>query len=393
MSSLQSPAPGELRNRPRQFESRDDHDGSADGGPHLHRAAHGRFPPRNHPPRASRRASADARRADRAQSRARPRRCRHPAPLQGRADRRHRGSHPQGRGSRAVQTGHGGHRTGFAQIGHRPYARRGVWHRAPARHLAAHHPPRLHARRHRRRHRPQRSGIPRNRPARSRRLPQQRNPHRGIAARLERIRNGGDSRQAQYLRHRLLHRKSRSHGRPYRRFHYRGTGTDPHRSRIPNHARRLSARHGGHRRRNRRLQCPVGHPSADRTHGHHRNEPARLALLRARLQGNRIPDRENRRPPGGRLYARRAPQRYYAVDPRLLRAGARLRRRQSASLHLRKIPGRRQNARHPDEIGRRGHGHRTLLPRSLPKGPAFARNRHERLRRRCRPSQLANALR
>ena len=39
---------------------------------------------------------------------------------------------------------------------------------------------------------------------------------------------------------------------------------------------------------------------ADRTPGHHRDEPPRLALLGPGLQGDRIPDRQNRRPPGRR---------------------------------------------------------------------------------------------
>ena len=44
------------------------------------------------------------------------------------------------------------------------------------------------------------------------------NSHRGIAARLEGIRNGSHARQGRQLRHHLLHRKLRSDGRPHRRF-------------------------------------------------------------------------------------------------------------------------------------------------------------------------------
>ncbi len=42
----------------------------------------------------------------------------------------------------------------------------------------------------------------------------------------------------------------------------------------------------------------------DRPPRRHRDEPARVALLRAGLQGNRLPDREGRSPPGRRLHAR-----------------------------------------------------------------------------------------
>ena len=73
----------------------------------------------------------------------------------------------------------------------------------------------------------------------------------------------------------------------------------------------------------------------------HRDEPARVAELGARLQGDRLPDRQDRRQARRRLHARRDPERHHARDAGLLRADHRLRRRQDPALHLREVPGRR----------------------------------------------------
>ncbi len=53
-----------------------------------------------------------------------------------------------------------------------------------------------------------------------------------------------------------------------------------------------------------------------RAHGHHRNEPARLALVGPGLQGDRLSHRQNRRQAGGRLSAGRNPQRHHARNAR-----------------------------------------------------------------------------
>ena len=47
----------------------------------------------------------------------------------------------------------------------------------------------------------------------------------------------------------------------------------------------------------------------DRRAARDRDEPARLALVRARVEGDRLPDREGRREARGRLHARRDPER------------------------------------------------------------------------------------
>ena len=64
--------------------------------------------------------------------------------------------------------------------------------------------------------------------------------------------------------------------------------------------------------------------------------------LGAGLQGDRLPDRQDRRPPGRRLHARRDPQRHHPRHARELRADARLRRRQVAAVRVREVPRRRR---------------------------------------------------
>ena len=83
---------------------------------------------------------------------------------------------------------------------------------------------------------------------------------------------------------------------------------------------------------------------------------------RAGLQGHRLPDRQDRRAAGGRLHARRDPQRHHAAHARLVRAGARLRGRQVAALRVREVPRRRRDALDPHEVGRRGDGDRPHVP-------------------------------
>ena len=69
------------------------------------------------------------------------------------------------------------------------------------------------------------------------------------------------------------------------------------------------------RRRYRRLERAVRGQSRGRPHGRHRDEPARLALLGAGLEGDRLPDRQGRGQAGGRLHARRARERHHRVTP------------------------------------------------------------------------------
>ena len=92
------------------------------------------------------------------------------------------------------------------------------------------------------------------------------------------------------------------------------------------------------RGRDGRQQHPVRRPPADPPPRRDRDEPPRLSLLRARQQGDRLPDREDRGPPGARLRPRRDRQRHHPQDDGLLRAGPRLRGRQDPALELREVP-------------------------------------------------------
>ena len=60
----------------------------------------------------------------------------------------------------------------------------------------------------------------------------------------------------------------------------------------------------------------------DRPPGRHRDEPARVAVLGAGLQGHRVPDRQDRRAAGHRLLAGRDRQRHHARDQGGVRAHA-----------------------------------------------------------------------
>ena len=129
------------------------------------------------------------------------------------------------------------------------------------------------------------------------------------------------------------------------------------------------------RRRDRRLQRPVrGQPRHRRDRGD-RDESARVALERARQQGDRLPDREDRRPARRRLHAAGDPQRHHQGDAGELRAGDRLLRRQMAAVRVREVPGRRGRPDHPHEVGGRGDGDRADVQAGVRQGAALARAR------------------
>ncbi len=71
-------------------------------------------------------------------------------------------------------------------------------------------------------------------------------------------------------------------------------------------ARRLDRGVARDRGGDRRLERAVRRQSRGRAHGGDRDEPAGLALLRARLEGHRLPDRQGRGEARRRLHARRA---------------------------------------------------------------------------------------
>ena len=140
---------------------------------------------------------------------------------------------------------------------------------------------------------------------------------------------------------RLLDREPRPDGRPHRRLGHGRAADDALRRGLPGAARRGRRRHPRGRRRDRRLEHPVRARARDRRAARDRDEPARLALLGARVEGDRLPDREGRGEARGRLHARRDPERPDEDDAGELRADARLRRRQVPALRVREVPRRR----------------------------------------------------
>ena len=78
------------------------------------------------------------------------------------------------------------------------------------------------------------------------------------------------------------------------------------------------------------------------------------------------------------LHARRDPQRPHEDHAGELRADARLRRRQVPALRVREVPRRRSDARHADEVRRRGDGHRPHVLGGAPQGARLARARARR---------------
>ena len=237
---------------------------------------------------------------------------------------------------------------------------------------------RLHARRPRRRLRLDRGRAARPGRARPPREPDRPGAGRGVRPRLGRVRARGDPRPPRQRRHRLLDREPRPDGRPHRRLGHRRAADDALRRGLPGAPRRGDRGHPRGRRRDRRLEHPVRPRPRHRRDARDRDEPARLPLLGARVEGDRLSDREGRREARGRLHARRDPERPDQDDAGELRADARLRRRQVPALRVREVPRRRHDARHADEVGRRGDGDRPHLPGGVREGVREPRARRGR---------------
>ena len=186
---------------------------------------------------------------------------------------------------------------------------------------------------------PRREEFAPHRRRRPRRQPHHRDPHRAVDRRLEGVRARGHARPGRQLRGRLLDREPRPDGRAHRRLDHGGPGPDAVRRRVPAHARRRLRLHPPGRRGDRRLQRAVRPRPRQRRHGRHRDEPPGQPVLGAGLEGHRVPDRQDRRPPGRRLHARRDPQRHHPQDAGQLRADHRLRGHQGAALGVREVPG------------------------------------------------------
>ena len=246
--------------------------------------------------------------------------------------------------------------------------------RARARRPAGDHPALVHARRHRRRHRLQPRGV------RSRSSSAASTPRRRTRCWSRRACSAGRSSRWRWS---ATRRTTASSSAPSRTSipmgvhtgdsHHRRAGADADRQGIPDHAQRLDRGAARDRGGDRRLQRAVRRQPGRRPPRRHRDEPARVALLRAGLQGDRLPDRQGRRQARRRLHAGRARERHHGRrHAGLLRADHRLRRHQDPALCLREVPRRRAHADHLDEIGRRGDGDRAHVRRKPAEGAALA---------------------
>ena len=125
----------------------------------------------------------------------------------------------------------------------------------------------------------------------------------------------------------------------------------------------------------RRLEHPVRTRARVGRAARDRDEPEGFALVRACVEGDRLPNREDRGEAGRRLHARRDSERPHRHHTGEFRANPRLRGRQVSSLRVREVPGRRHDARNADEVRRRGDGDRADVRRGVPQGRALARAR------------------
>ena len=115
-------------------------------------------------------------------------------------------------------------------------------------------------------------------------------------------------------------------------------------------------------------------------------------VVGAGLEGDRVPDRQDRRPAGRRLHARRDPQRHHPQDAGQLRADHRLRGHQDPALGVREAARHAGRARHPDAVGGRGDGHRPHVPREPAEGAALAGDRAASGSTATRPRRSVEAL-
>ncbi len=235
--------------------------------------------------------------------------------------------------------------------------------------------PGLHAGRNRRRARVDASRAGRAHRGRSRREPDRPGARRALGRRLAGIRARGDVRRRRQLRRRLLDREPRPGRRAHGRLVDGGAAADARRRRLPAAARRSFPLRPHRRRRDRRGQRAVRGRSGQRQLRADRDEPARVPLLRARVEGDGLPDREARRAARGRLHARRAAERHHRPLERRLRARARLRGGEGAALRLREVPRRAHSARDGDARDGRVARARTHLPRSVAEGARRTRRR------------------
>ena len=319
---MSRPARRGLSRDPRQLEPGDDHDRPRLRRCDLRRTADVGGAGGDHRTRASRRRAAHTRRPDgveRGDGAVRTGTDRRPRPPGDDRCRRRRDRHR--RGSREVQGGDGRDRSRRATFGNRPRHGRGAQGRR--RHRAARdHPPGVHPRWARHRDRGHAGRVRADGRQRAVVEPDRRDPRRGVDRRVEGVRARGDARSRRQLRDHLLDRERRPDGCAHRRLDHRLTAADAHRRRVPADARLGDRLHPARRCRDRRFERAVRGRTLHRTPGHHRDEPARVAFFGAGVEGNGLPDRQDRGQARRRLHARRDPQRHHREPQRRRRPPA-----------------------------------------------------------------------
>ena len=285
---------------PRQLQPGHDHDRPHGRGRRLPRAAHGRRHRGGDRPREARGAAGGPRRPDGAEPRDGARGGRRARAPRRPAARDAARGHPHGGGPGGVPRPARPHRPAVRPLVHRggpgrerpPRLGRGGARRdRPARD----HPAGVHARRHRRRDRRHRGGVlgagPGGTPGEPDQAGHDRTLPRGLAG--DRVR--GHARRRGHVHRRVLDGERRPAGRPHGRLDRGGAGPDADRPGPPAAAQRGARDHPRARRRGR-LQRPVrALARLDRVRGD-RGQPARVALVRAGVEGDGLPDRARRGP-------------------------------------------------------------------------------------------------
>ncbi len=297
---MQGASAGGVSGRARELQPRHDHDRPGVRRPDVHRAAHAGVGARRDRTGTPRCAAADDRGSDRAERERRARRIGRPRAPRCRVDRRELGDDPSSGGPQSIQGNDDEGGSGRAARRDRARPRGGAGPRGRAR-VPGDRPAVVHARRGRERVRGVAGRAHDAGAALARRKPRLRDPRRGVDRRLEGVRARGDARPRRQCCRRLLDRERRSDGRPHRRLRHRCAAADPHGPRVSIDARRRPRVPASDRRRDRRIQRAVRRGSRHRAPGADRDEPSREPFVGTRLEGHRVPHREDRRAPGRRL--------------------------------------------------------------------------------------------
>ncbi len=336
----------------------------------------------HHRARAARRAAAHPRRTDGPEPRHRARRDRRPRPLRGRAHRRDADAIEKAEDREPFKAGHGRDRPRRPAHRGRPTHGRGRAGVAEPR-PAADHPPLVHPGRDGHRHRGRPTTSSRRRAGGLDASPIDRDPHRGVDRRLEGVRARG------HARRRATTSSSSARSRtstpwactPATRSRWRPPRRSPTWSTSSCATPRSRASDGSASRPAARTSSSRSNPTnGDMVVIEMNPRVSRSSALA--IQGDRVPDRQDRREARGGLHARRDPQRHHQGHTGQLRADDRLRRHQGPALGVREVPRHPRGPRHPDAVGRRGHGDRSDVPRVAAEGAALAGARPVRPERR-----------